>query len=120
MGKQALAVVDDTAIREKQSEVLDSIAHTLEAMKRKAVTHKTQIEFRMQLDNDQYWGLTGSATTKKDVTAGYAGHRAGGVPIASTLGFRCGDHGRRRPGAPGRRRGRRRLLWQRARSRTSS
>ena len=81
MAKKAIAVVDDTAIREKQSEVLNNIGHTLEAMKRKAVTHKTQIEFRMQLDNDQYWGLTGSATTKKDVTAGFTGHRHGGVPI---------------------------------------
>ena len=81
MAKQALAVVDDKAKREAQAAVLNNIGHTLEAQKKKAVTHKTQIEFRMQLDNDQYWGLSGGPTTKKDVTAGYGGHRSGGTPI---------------------------------------
>ena len=81
MAEQALAIVEDTEQRAKQAQVLNDIGATLEAQKRKAVAHKTQIEFRMQLDNDQYWGMTGGPTTKADVAAGYGGHRRGGTPI---------------------------------------
>jgi len=72
----------DDARRAERAAVLSTMATMLEARKRKAVQHKTQIEFRMQQDNDQYWGLSGGPTTKADVAAGYSGGgRSSGVPI---------------------------------------
>lgn len=82
-GDTSLRLVEqDAELKQRQSEILQSIGSVLEARKRKAVTHKTQIEYRMQLDNDQYWGLGSGPTTKADVAAGYhGGRRSNGVPI---------------------------------------
>ncbi len=82
-GKAALMQVgSDPGGQRRRAGAIRSSAQILAARKRKAANHKTQIEYRMQLDNDQYWGLGYGATTKADVAAGYRGGReANGTPI---------------------------------------
>jgi len=80
--KAELAPIDPNGpLEQRRRETLQTMASILEARKRKAVEHKTQIEYRMQLDNDQYWGLGSGPTTKADIASGEGGRRRSGTPI---------------------------------------
>ena len=80
--KAKVEVITDDERSQQRRDMLAQMGNILEARKRKAVQHKTQIEYRMQLDNDQYWGLGHGPTTKADVVAGdSSARRSAGTPI---------------------------------------